>query len=344
MLFFISKRIFTPMSYPIVDLHSDLLSFLADDPSRTIDTPESRSSYAQMKQGNISVQAFTIFTYSKPGSHEYGKQQIRVLFHLLNEHSDKYCLWNPSFSLQEKKETRIQIIPVFENAYALCEETQKIEEGLLFLDSIHSQLKNILYISLTWDLENRFGGGCGSRIGLKEDGKRVLEWLHQKKIAIDLSHASDFLANDILNFLDKRSLDIPVIASHSNMRFVTPKERNLPDPIVREILYRKGLIGLNFFAPFIGPSSDQLLNHVEHLFSLGGKEFLCFGGDFFHVESFSYIRDKYQTNTAFFPEFSNGSCYQRALSFLQKGLSLKEEEIEGIAFKNFEKYVQRTTL
>ena len=332
------------MTYPIADLHSDLLSFLVDHPSKTIYTSESRASYPQMKQGHVALQALTIFTYSKPGSHEYGKKQIGALFNLLEDHKDKYSLWDPSVSLKNPQAEKIQVVPVFENGYALCEETQKIEEGIAFLEKIRLKLKNILYISLTWDLENRFGGGCGSRIGLKEDGKKILEWLHQKKIAIDLSHASDFLADDIFNFLDKKSLEIPVMASHSNMRFVTPKERNLPDSLIKEILYRKGIIGLNFFAPFIGASSDLLINHVEHLFSLGGKNHLCFGGDFFHFESFSYIQEKYKTSTAFFPEFENASCYQKALSFLQKGLSLKDEEIQGIAFKNFESYIERTYL
>ena len=329
-------------AYPIADLHCDLLSFLVDDSSRTIDDPRSRASYPQMRQGNIGLQALTIFTYSKALSHEYGKKQLEMLFHLLKQHPEKYQLWDPSLSIEKQENGPIQVVPVFENAYALCEETQKIEEGIAFLEKTRLRLKNILYISLTWDLENRFGGGCGSRVGLKEDGKQLLEWMDQKKIAIDLSHASDFLADDILNFLDKKSLEIPVMASHSNMRFVTDRERNLPDSIAKEIIYRKGIIGLNFFAPFIGIRFDQIVNHVEHLFSLGGKNHLCFGGDFFHFESFSYIQEKYKTNVAFFPEFANASCYQTALSLLQKELSLTESEIKSIAFHNFENYAKRT--
>jgi microsomal dipeptidase-like Zn-dependent dipeptidase len=265
-----------------------------------------------------------------------------MLDQILSSQPEKYTLWNPHLPL--RIEGPISVSLVLENAHGICEESQDIQLGISHLERILSKLKNILYISLTWNLENRLGGGCGSTVGLKEDGKRLLEWMHKKRIAVDLSHASDFLIDDIFNFLEKKSLDIPVLASHSNMRSVTQVDRNLPDLFVQEIIRRKGLIGLNFFAPFIGFHAHQIAEHVSHLFSLGGKKQLCFGGDFFRLEDFFNIQEKYGIKEGFFSEFSNASCYPHALSLLQETLSLSEKDVQAIACGNFENYVQRTFL
>ena len=332
------------MTYPIADLHCDLLSFLADHPTSNYDDPDSRTSYSQMRQGNVAFQALTIYTPTNATAHTNGKKQIDILLNLLSKHPEKYALWDPKSPIQKNSDDPIFVTLVFENAHSLCEEGQKISEGIAYLEKVLSQFKNVLYISLTWNLENRFGGGCGSKACLKEDGKILLEWMDKKKIAVDLSHASDFLADDILNFLEKKSLDIPVMASHSNMRAISPLERNLPDPFIKEIIRRKGLLGFNFFAPFIGSNPRQMADHVSHLFAIGGEKNLCFGGDFFHLPSFSYLKEMYGTEIGFFPEYDNSSCYPKALSFLEEELKLSKEQLEGIAFGNFQGYVARALL
>ena len=73
-----------------------------------------------------------------------------------------------------------------------------------------------------------------------------------KKIAIDLSHTSDFLAHDILNYIDKMGLNVRTIASHSNFRKIAEVVRNLTDEIAKEILKRGGVIGFNLFKSFVG--------------------------------------------------------------------------------------------
>ncbi len=324
--------------FPIIDLHCDLLSFLSESPLRTIDDPLSKASYPQMKQGGISLQTLAIFTKSAKGSLAEGNKQIQVFLDLLKKHPTNYQLWDPKSPLT--KNSRISIVPAFENAYGFAEEGEPIEKALTQLDTLLKTLKRILYISLTWDGENRFGGGSGSKIGLKEDGMRILEWMSEKKIAIDLSHTSDFLADDIFNYVDKKNLQVPVMASHSNARAVTNKERNLPDSIIKEIFRRKGLIGLNLFSPFVGKEAKEISSHVAHFLDLGGENSLCFGADFFPELDFAYLKNKYQINSCFFPELADASCYGEALTLIQKALSLSEKQIEGIAHKNFENTMQ----
>ncbi|MES2198673.1 MAG: membrane dipeptidase [Chlamydiota bacterium] len=325
---------------PIVDLHCDLLSFLAEKPSHTTEDPGSNASYPQMKQGNVTLQTLAIFTDSSPSSFLNGKKQLEALKRILTEESDRYQLFDPSTDFT-KSHKAISIIPAFENASGFSSDETSLDQALSYLDSVLNTFKRILYISLTWDGENRFGGGNGSKKGLKEDGKLALQWMHEKKIAIDLSHTSDFLADDILNYLDKKSLKVPVLASHSNARSVTNKERNLPDFLIKEIITRKGVIGLNFFAPFIGKESKELIKHVEHIFFLQGEDSLCFGADFFPDLLSSYVQTKYQSDFSFFKELNNSSCYPRALTLLQEHLDLKDDVLQKIAHKNFQAYTAK---
>ena len=314
---------------PIIDLHCDLLSFLAENPSHTIYDDKSNASYPQMQQGGVAVQVLAIFTPNTSNSFIEANKQINLLDTIL--HSGKFSLFSKS---NRNPSSVIQVFPAFENALGFCSDSMTLEQGFAYLESVLARFSRILYISLTWDGENRFGGGNGSRIGLKEDGKILLQWMSGKKIALDFSHTSDFLADDLLNYIDKKSLDVPVLASHSNLRSITNKERNLPDFLAQEIITRKGLIGLNFFAPFLGENPMSITKHVQSLLSLGAENSLCFGADFFPNLLADYVRSKYQTDLCFFPEIGNSSSYPKALSLLQSHLHLSQEMLKKIAFDN----------
>ncbi|MBU6149632.1 MAG: membrane dipeptidase, partial [Verrucomicrobia bacterium] len=168
--------------YPIADLHNDLLSFLITDSKRSINDPESRGSYPQMKQGNVAFQALAVYTPTDSNSYVRGQKQLQMFSSLLSSYPEKYTLWKPSHPVQINGP--IAVCLSFESAHGICEESQDIGVGLSNLEKTLHNFKNILYISLTWNLENRLGGGCGSRIGLKEDGKRLLQWMDKKKIAV----------------------------------------------------------------------------------------------------------------------------------------------------------------
>lgn len=311
--------------FPIVDLHCDLLSFLAEDPKHTIYDSKSNASYPDMVKGGVGLQVLAIFTQSTPNSFIEAKKQITKLDEILQ--NGPFELFSSSLS-----PSKPLVIPAFENAAGFCSESMQLDQGFSYLQSLLERFSRIFYISLTWDGENRFGGGNGSKVGLKSDGKELLQWMSGKKIALDFSHTSDFLADDLLNYLEKKSLDIPILASHSNLRSIADKERNLPDFLVKEIIRREGLIGLNFFAPFLGKDPSALKEHVQGFVDLGADDSLCFGADFFPSLLSSYVQSKYQTNTCFFKELNNSSCYPYALSLLPKPLLDKISSQNALRF------------
>ncbi len=301
---------------PVIDLHCDLLCYLQMKQGRTPFDPLSRASFSQMKEGGVRLQTLAIFTYTKPGSTESAQQQIEIFSQLPHRYPDQY-----EFFTGTDFSDKIAIVPAFENASGFCEEDEPLEKGLARLQHWYRQLKRILYISLTWDHENRFGGGNASTVGLKEDGKQLLRWMDGKRIAVDFSHTSDALAFDILNFIDKQGLKIPVLASHSNFRAITNVARNLPDELAQEIIRRQGIIGFNLFSPFIGASdSNNLLKHVEHGLKLNGQNALAFGADFFNDADFPGAKEKYKSDTLFFPNFGDASTYPHMLQLFEQKL------------------------
>ena len=297
---------------PVADLHCDLLAYLAEDSTRTCNDPQIRCSYPKLKEGGVTLQTLAIYTKTANDSVALAEKQAQI-FQGLPE--DKF----------------LHVMAAMENASGLCDEEEKLDLGFERLDHFQQTVGPLLYISLTWHGENRFGGGNLSSVGLKQDGELLLEYLNNKQTAIDLSHTSDLLAHDILNYIDKKGLKIIPIASHSNFRAVVDQKRNLPDDLAQEIFRRGGVIGLNVVRDFFGGHPED---HIAHAVALGGENHLCFGADFFHDGDFpdSMCDQKPFSD----PRFQDSSCYPTLLELCSGKLSK-----EKIANQNFSRFLER---
>jgi len=316
------------MTIPIIDLHCDLLFHLGVDNSRTPYDPEARCSVAQLKRGGVKLQTMAVFTETGPDSVRQGMHQVHLFQKLPENYPGDFQHFSNDWSLSSP---RINILMSIENASGFCDEREPLQEGFKRLKEIVKGSR-LLYVSLTWNTENRFGGGALSRIGLKEDGKLLLDELDGEQIALDLSHASDALANDAINYIEARSLNIPLIASHSNSRKVTDVPRNLPDEIAKEIFRRDGVVGLNLFGPFVGASPNLFASHVARWLELGGEKGVVFGADFFNDTDLPSTHGHGQD--VFFRDYSNAACYGEILLQLRKELNWTDANLERVAHQN----------
>ncbi len=305
----------------IFDLHCDLLLYLEKGEGRTPFDLASRCSIPQLREGGIKHQIFALFTETSPMSVVSGKKQLKIFQGFLK-----------SDSLDVSPASVIPFLAI-ENASSFCSEDEPLKEGLKRFNEIIDSVKP-LYISLTWNTENRFGGGAHTMIGLKEDGKRVLELLSEVNIALDVSHASDPLAYESIDFIEKNNLNLSIIASHSNSRHVKNVPRNLPDAIAKEIIKRKGLIGLNLCRQFIGEKEEDILEHLLHWLELKGEDVICFGADFFYEADVPSSKGK----TIYFRTFQDASCYKHLIAFIQKELKLPQRSIDKLASLNAETF------
>ena len=123
------------------------------------------------------------------------------------------------------------------------------------------------FAMLTWNYENKYG--CGAAF----DQEKGLS----QNLVMDVSHLSDQGVEDLFGLTDR-----PIIASHSNVREVRDRPRNIKKEHLKELIRRKGIIGMNFFSNFVGeePKVEDLLRHMDQVLEMGGEDCLAIGSDF----------------------------------------------------------------
>ncbi|NVJ86454.1 MAG: membrane dipeptidase [Algoriphagus sp.] len=322
------------MNFPIYDLHCDMLSYLAKVPNANpFSSEDIACAVPLLQKGNVKLQVMAIYTDVRPGSMALARKQADIFQELLQNHPETFAFFEPD---KEIKSDQIGIMASIENAAGLGEEHASWKEIEQQLEAILESVGKLAYISLTHHTENRFGGGNYTEaIGLKADGKRLLDWMSGKRIPIDLSHTSDLLAAGILNHIDQQNLDIPVIASHSNYRSIWDHKRNLTDEFAQEIIRRKGIIGVNFLRAFLDNSvPERLFEHILHGFEIGGDNAQSFGADFFYTGDFP-DPSRYPF---YFPLAENASKYPEILETL-KG-SLSASQLGKLAYQNVRNFYQ----
>ncbi len=272
---------------PIIDLHCDLLVYLSDVPGSDMNNLEAIGcALPALAQGNVKLQVMAIYSPTAAGSTDYALLQSQV-FRKIGQECDN-CLTpvTDTASLKQALQAKdtIGMVAAVENAAGFCEESDHLDTGFKKLERIIEHVGRLLYISFTHHTPNRFGGGNMSDAGITSDGRVLLEYLHDRQIAVDLSHTSDALAHDILNQIDKAGLRIPILASHSNFRHVWEHPRNLPIELVQEIINRKGLIGMNFLRAFLNTQDPEALPlHILYGFKHGAGDAIAFGADYFYT-------------------------------------------------------------
>lgn len=322
---------------PIVDLHCDLLNYLARFPKATIfDTKSIGAALPHLKTGNVKHQILAIFTMTVSGSVELAQRQVEIYQNLLTtEHF--YPIVNTKGLSKIHTDDAVGITLAIENASGLCEESESLPLAFQRLDKLLNTCERIAYIGLTHHTENRFGGGNYSdNIGLKPDGEHLLEYLNGKQIPIDLAHTSDNLAHDILNYIDAQALEIPIIASHSNFRALCDHVRNLPDELIQAIINRNGLMGMNFFRAYIHNSDSSFL--IEHILK-GFQDVpqqLAFGADFFYNQDYSHTVNL----PLFFADYQDASVYPMILEQL-KEKKVNRNLLNQLAYKNTDDFFGR---
>lgn len=155
-------------------------------------------------------------------------------------------------------------------------------EDISIMGSYVEQCKELgfSFAMLTWNYENEYacGAAADQKKGLTAAGKELAKKLQRQQMILDVSHLSDQGIEDILSFSDA-----PIIASHSNVRSCMNHPRNLREDHINEIIARGGIIGMNFYRPFVGNGQagvKELISHIDKILSLGGEDVIALGSDF----------------------------------------------------------------
>ncbi len=323
---------FNMQGLPIIDLHCDLLVYLLMNKEAKPETKAFGAGLPFLEQGSVALQVMAIYTAVEEASSRNGVAQSVIYKKLLEEYSKDVYQAGTDFNAENEG---VGMVASLESASGICNETEPLENAFKNLETIISNVDRLFYISFTHHAENRFGGGNYAEAGLKPDGEALLDYMDERQIAVDLSHTSDALARDILDYTYKKGLNVPVMASHSNFREIWDHPRNLTRENAQEIINRGGLIGMNFVRAFVNNDEPEaLLDHIQYGFDLmGGENSIAFGADFFYTGDFpDPARDPY-----YFPQHEDATKYHGILDQLSSALTANQ--LEGLAHKNVERFI-----
>ena len=198
-----------------------------------------------------------------------------------------------------------------------------VENGSVFAGDLHRVKllaeQGVRAVTLVWNGENEIGSGNTTDHGLTDFGRAVVREMEKENIIVDVSHLNDHGFADLMEVATK-----PFMATHSNARAICSHKRNLTDEMIREMVRRDCLIGLNYYVKFICDDGDvkgldDLYRHVDHFFALGAQKNLALGSDF---------------DGSVLPECLSSPA--RVMDFYEYLLSrgMREEEADGIFYKN----------
>lgn len=112
--------------------------------------------------------------------------------------------------------------------------------------------------------------------GLSDFGVSIVEQAQAMGIVIDVSHLNDPGFWDVVTLARG-----PIIASHSNCRALADHPRNLTDEQIKAVADTGGVIGINSIGRFVDPPDlPHLLDHVDRLVKIAGREHVGLGLDF----------------------------------------------------------------
>jgi len=151
----------------------------------------------------------------------------------------------------------------------------------------------------TWSRSTIFAHGVsfGDSLpdtGLTDIGRRLIAECNRLGIILDTSHINPAGFWDMI-----RESTQPIIASHSNVKAVSPHVRNLDDDQVRAIAEKGGTIGINFANIFLKPDMargndvpvEVIVRHFDHIVNLVGDEHVSFGTDFDGTDVPDVVKD-----------------------------------------------------
>ena len=167
--------------------------------------------------------------------------------------------------------------------------TPGLTAGFLGLDGAHAlegQVANVdvlfaagvRMVAPTHFFDNDVAGSAHGegKAGLTTLGRAVLARLEEKRMVVDLAHASSRTIDDVLALATR-----PVVVSHTGVRGTCDNARNLSDAHLRAIAARGGLIGIGYWeTATCGHDAAAIARAIRYAANLVGVEHVTLGSDF----------------------------------------------------------------
>ncbi len=160
------------------------------------------------------------------------------------------------------------------NAFLISLEGGALIEETGDIDTLYDD--GIRVITLTWNGKNKIAGGTNTAGEFTPFGRRVVDRMNERGMAVDVSHLNDRSFFEVLEAAEHP------LATHSCCRDVYHVRRNMTDEQILALTGRGGIIGLCLYPQFLGEGSvlENFHTHLSHLLYMGLEDFVAIGTDF----------------------------------------------------------------
>ncbi|TXC91882.1 membrane dipeptidase [Metabacillus litoralis] len=303
----------------IFDAHCDLLYKLWREPDIDVYQDERlQVSISKLKKMNNNIQCFAIFIPEDVpfiNRMDIALQQITIFYEKIVKNYPEIKLIKTKSDIDQITNQEIGAVLTLEGCDAIGDQLKNLQ--ILYQLGVRS-------VGLTWNFANLVADGAHEKRngGLTNFGRSVIEYLNEKQLWTDVSHASE------RSFWEALEIAKYPIASHSNAYSICPHVRNLRDEQIVALLKNKGMIGVTF-VPFFttsknNPTISDVIKHVDYICGLGGENQLGFGSDFDGID-------------VTIEGLHNYACYETLINELQKYYN--EELVHKFMYRNFLEHI-----
>lgn len=216
-----------------------------------------------------------------------------------------------------------------------------IEDNVNLIETYYNDI-GLRHASLTWNKRNMLASGVGDDTnGVTSLGIKAIEKTEELGILLDVSHLNEKSFWDIVSIASG-----PIIASHSNARYFANVKRNLNDEQLLAIAKSGGLVGVNSVSVFVNDDRnkqkiDDLIDQIDYIKRLIGIEHIGFGFDFCDFLPQSYVGEPDPITNSITVEGLSSEADINNLINRMRERGYREEEIELIAYKNYDNLLEK---
>lgn len=284
----------------VADLHADSLLWNYDlnqrRTSNHIDVPRAID-------GNLALQAFTVVTKTPRSMNiESNSDETDNIFWLalaqrqpLENLSSltKRALWQAArlHGYAAASGGKLVLVKTRQDLEALVSARQnsKLVGGWLGIEGAQALDGKVENVDVLFDagfrmmspshfFDTEMGGSAHGveKGGLTAGGREMVRRMEEKKMIVDLAHASPRTIDDVLAMATR-----PVVVSHTGVRGTCDNQRNLTDGQLRAIAAKGGLIGIGFWDTAVcGTDAAAIAKAIRYTVNVVGVDHVALGSDF----------------------------------------------------------------
>lgn len=284
----------------VADLHADSLLWARDLLERGtrghVDIP-------RLIEGNVALQAFTIVTKTPRNQNienntpdtdnitllaiaerwpvkawssltERALYQAYKLRETAERSGGKFTLIRTSAELSAYLDRRIKE-PQITAGFLGIEGAHALDGNLDNIDRLFAA--GVRMMAPTHFFDNDIGGSAHGvdKGGLTEKGREMIRRMEEKKMIVDLAHASPRTIDDVLAIATR-----PLVVSHTGVKGTCDNTRNLSDEQLKAIAGKGGVIGIGFWDTAVcGTDARAIARAIRYTANLVGVDHVALGSD-----------------------------------------------------------------